>query len=78
MLKILSKQGSTITSKNKDDFSGEIKLKYRARTNSEQEKYNNETVGLSKNNLRANHLKINYISLMTLGEVYWKKLVKKS
>nr|WP_307922359.1 hypothetical protein [Mycoplasmopsis bovis] len=42
-VKNISKQGSTITSKNKDDFSGEIKLKYRARTNSEQEKYNNET-----------------------------------
>nr|WP_307908598.1 hypothetical protein [Mycoplasmopsis bovis] len=29
-VKNISKQGSTITSKNKDDFSGEIKLKYRA------------------------------------------------
>ncbi|MBD4756214.1 BspA family leucine-rich repeat surface protein, partial [Xanthomonas citri pv. citri] len=33
----ISKEGSTITSKNKDDFSGEIKLEYRSRTNSEQE-----------------------------------------
>ncbi|QQH66356.1 hypothetical protein HYD57_02320 [Mycoplasmopsis bovis] len=44
MLKILSKQGSTITSKNKDWFFRRNKaINIELRTNSEQEKYNNET-----------------------------------
>nr|WP_307925240.1 hypothetical protein [Mycoplasmopsis bovis] len=71
----ISKQGSTITSKNKDDFSGEIKLKYRARTNSEQEKYHNETVGLVKTTWEKS-FKNKLHSLMTLGEVFGQ-LVKK-
>ncbi len=71
----ISKQGSTITSKNKDDFSGEIKLKYRARTNSEQEKYNNETAELVKTTWNKS-FKNKLHSLMTLGEVFGQ-LVKK-
>lgn len=74
-VKDISKQGSTITSKNKDDFSGEIKLKYRARTNSEQEKYNNETVELVKTTWNKS-FKNKLHSLMTLGEVFGQ-LVKK-
>lgn len=74
-VKNISKQGSTITSKNKDDFSGEIKLKYRARTNSEQEKYNNETAELVKTTW-SKSFKNKLHSLMTLGEVF-DNLVKK-
>nr|WP_307927737.1 hypothetical protein [Mycoplasmopsis bovis] len=67
----MSKQGSTITSKNKDWFFRRNKA-----INIELEQIANKKnttmkqLKLSKNNLRANHLKINYISLMTLGEVF--------
>ncbi|TKA59168.1 hypothetical protein MBOVa_3970 [Mycoplasmopsis bovis 8790] len=71
----ISKQGSTITSKNKDDFSGEIKLEYRARTNSEQEKYNNETAELVKTTWNKS-FKNRLHSLMTFGEIF-EQLVKK-
>ncbi|MCE6056415.1 DUF285 domain-containing protein [Mycoplasmopsis agalactiae] len=71
----ISKEGSTITSKNKDDFSGEIKLEYRSRTNSEQEKYNNETVELVKMAWEKS-FKNKIHSLMTFGEIF-DSLVKK-
>ncbi|EIN15369.1 Hypothetical protein, predicted transmembrane protein, DUF285 family [Mycoplasmopsis agalactiae 14628] len=71
----ISKDGSTITSKNKDDFSGEIKLEYRSRTSSEQEKYHNETVELVKTTWEKS-FKNKIHSLMTFGEIF-DSLVKK-
>lgn len=71
----ISKEGSTITSKNKDDFSGEIKLEYRSRTNSEQEKYNNETAELVKTTWEKS-FKNKLHSLMTFDEIF-EQLVKK-
>nr|WP_307917896.1 hypothetical protein [Mycoplasmopsis bovis] len=43
MLKIFQNKVQLLLQRIRMIFSGEIKLKYRARTNSEQEKYNNET-----------------------------------
>ncbi|MCE6061683.1 DUF285 domain-containing protein [Mycoplasmopsis agalactiae] len=71
----ISKEGTTIISKNKDDFSGEIKLEYRSRTNSEQEKYNNETTELVKTTWEKS-FKNKLHSLMTFGEIF-DSLVRK-
>lgn len=71
----ISKEGTTIISKNKDDFSGEIKLEYRSRTNSEQEKYNKETAELVKTTWEKS-FKNKMHNLMTFGEIF-DSLVRK-